>query len=560
MSTTGTLTETMTIPIATASVKFAAPPATSESSSVPTMSQVQNQNQGRARSSSRAFLPTQSPSHPSSNPHHNANANARPSTEGNLNPDGAAKSQKQMTKAERRELQERQRAAKAAAKAGGPGGPSTPAKPNAAPASGTGKGAQQSPVPGTKKAGKPTEGKTGKAAEGKPGKVPEGKSVKGEPKDTTHPHAHGQIDDTTHGLRIFSHFGLPKSPTVVKGDVHPAIIRLGLQYSNFKITGANARCVAMLTAFKTVIQDYVTPPNTTLSRHLMTHLSSQITHLVSARPLSVTMGNAIRQLKLEISGSDIDLPEQDAKNALCIKIDNYIRDRIDIADQVIQETAGNKIKDGDVILTYARQRSSVVEKVLLQAWEDGKRFSVIVIDSRPMLEGTASGYSPDECSLRTLTGKVLLKALTAQSIPCTYLLLPSLPAVLPHTTILFLGAHSIHANGAVFARAGTAMVAMMAKAHNVPVVVCCETYKWTESVRWDSFSKNESAPLPLPSRKSHASRHDPDIKPNQDLAVLSPLYDLTPPSYITAVVTEVGVIPPSSMSSIPGALGRTIGV
>ena len=60
-----------------------------------------------------------------------------------------------------------------------------------------------------------------------------------------------------------------------------------------------------------MIQDYTTPPNTTLSRHLMTHLSPQITHLVNARPMSVTMGNAIRQLKLEISGSDIDLPEQD---------------------------------------------------------------------------------------------------------------------------------------------------------------------------------------------------------------------------------------------------------
>lgn len=105
--------------------------------------------------------------------------------------------------------------------------------------------------------------------------------------------------------------------------------------------------------------------------------------------MSVTMGNAIRQLKLEISGSDIDLPEQDvstifactflclwtlciilnifcfcfflwqAKDALCRKIDNYIRDRIIIADQVIQETAGNKIKDGDVVLTYARYNSVI---------------------------------------------------------------------------------------------------------------------------------------------------------------------------------------------------------
>jgi len=43
----------------------------------------------------------------------------------------------------------------------------------------------------------------------------------------------------------------------------------------------------------------------------MTHLSPQITHLVSARPMSVTMGNAIRELKLEIGGLDFDMIEQD---------------------------------------------------------------------------------------------------------------------------------------------------------------------------------------------------------------------------------------------------------
>ena len=62
-----------------------------------------------------------------------------------------------------------------------------------------------------------------------------------------------------------------------------------------------------------MIQDYTTPAHNTLSRHLMTHLSPQITHLVSARPMSVTMGNAIRELKLEISGIDIDMIEQDVR-------------------------------------------------------------------------------------------------------------------------------------------------------------------------------------------------------------------------------------------------------
>jgi translation initiation factor eIF-2B subunit delta len=43
----------------------------------------------------------------------------------------------------------------------------------------------------------------------------------------------------------------------------------------------------------------------------MTYLNPQIGHLVAARPLAVSTGNAIRHLKVEISVLDIDLPEQD---------------------------------------------------------------------------------------------------------------------------------------------------------------------------------------------------------------------------------------------------------
>ena len=39
---------------------------------------------------------------------------------------------------------------------------------------------------------------------------------------------------------------------------------------------------------------------------------------------------------------------------LCEKIDNFIRDRITVADRVIVNYGLQKIQDGDVILTYAR--------------------------------------------------------------------------------------------------------------------------------------------------------------------------------------------------------------
>ncbi|KAF9475923.1 IF-2B-domain-containing protein [Pholiota conissans] len=433
-------------------------------------------------------------------------------------------SQKTMTKAERRELQEKQRAAKAALKQQPPQGQSKQQQGGNAGASGQ----QKAKVP-------PTPQKKSFGAEVSASKQHASASKDGGASGAAAEELTGK--QLSHGLRIFSHFGQPKPVGhTIKGDIHPATIRLGLLFSEFKICGANARCIAMLTAFKQVIQDYTTPSHSTISRHLMTHLSPQITHLVSARPMSVTMGNAIRELKLEISGIDIDMIEQDAKKKLYDYINTYIQDRITTADKVIQELAGKKVKDGDVILTYAR--SSVVEKILLSAHSEGKKFSVMVVDSKPLLEG-----------------KELLKSLTngPNPIPCTYALLPALPSLLPEVTTVFVGAHALYSNGAVYSRAGTAMVAMMAKANSVPVVVCCETYKFSDGVMVDGFSKNELVPLSIIQKNST----DRGLAPALHLETLNPLYDLTPPTYITAVVTEVGLIPPSSISSIPLALGKT---
>lgn len=89
------------------------------------------------------------------------------------------------------------------------------------------------------------------------------------------------------------------------------------------------------------------------------------------------------------------------------------------------------------------------------------------------------------------TGKYLLRVLSNANIPCTYLLLPAIGSAITTINKVFVGAHSVHANGAVFSRAGTALVAMMAKEHSIPVLVCCETYKFSETVPLDAFARNE---------------------------------------------------------------------
>lgn len=147
------------------------------------------------------------------------------------NPKPAAQpAQKTMTRAERKELQERQRAAKNAQKQQ-PQGSSTSA---------------------------PQKPKTSAPPQKKATAV-DANLIKQHASSSKDLSAYILVEDgstgkaLSHGLRIFSHFGLPK-PVVhtIKGDIHPAIIRLGLLFSEFKICGANARCIATLIAFKTV--------------------------------------------------------------------------------------------------------------------------------------------------------------------------------------------------------------------------------------------------------------------------------------------------------------------
>jgi translation initiation factor eIF-2B subunit delta len=114
---------------------------------------------------------------------------------------------------------------------------------------------------------------------------------------------------------LFSHlqqYERERSTTVnVKGNIHPAILQVGLKFANYMIVGGNARCLAVLSAIRRVIQDYRTPKDQAMNRHLDSHLKPMINYLVQFRPMSVSMGNAIRYLKLKIANLSPDMPESD---------------------------------------------------------------------------------------------------------------------------------------------------------------------------------------------------------------------------------------------------------
>lgn len=321
-----------------------------------------------------------------------------------------------------------------------------------------------------------------------------------------------------------------------------------------------------------MVESYTTPLGTSLSRHLTTHLSHQITYLSTCRPLSISQGNAIRALKLAISSVDPSTPETTAKATLCDFIDSFIREKITVADQVIAGSAAQKIQDGDVIVTFAG--SSLVKQTLLAAHKQGKRFRVSIIDSRPLFEG-----------------KNMARVLATAGLDVQYSLVHGISHAIKDATKVFLGAHAMTSNGRLYSRVGTALVAMSAKERaggvEVPVIVCCETVKFTDRVALDSIVVNEiadadelvsmNAPqqvtgLPDPAAATAAAQSDskkggkaaptPDTsatsrtaspsplsnwKDTPNLQLLNIMYDVTPAEYVDMVVTEMGSLPPSAV-------------
>ena len=140
----------------------------------------------------------------------------------------------------------------------------------------------------------------------------------------------------------------------------------------------------------------------------------------------------------------------------------------------------------------------------------GRKFRVIIADGRPNFEG-----------------KEMARHMINLGLHCTYVLVSSVPYIIHEVrlsiklihlisrvffflpefyskflgfnlflvffkvTKVFVGAHAVLANGCVMSRVGTSQVALVAKSHNVPVLVCCETYKFSERVQTDSFVFNE---------------------------------------------------------------------
>ena len=308
--------------------------------------------------------------------------------------------------------------------------------------------------------------------------------------------------------------------------LHPAVIETGYRFSTGQIRGGNARCRAMLETFAAILPDYVNSSDSNEEDFRQTIdqviLKPAFTYWTEhCRPHSVSMGNAFTFLKTAVASLDRDLDAMKCVEELQESIHAYERERIEYAMAAIADLTCQKLlRDQDeVILIYGH--SEVITKILEEAVSACRQIRVILVDSRPLLEG-----------------KKQLEKVRELGIPCSYILLNALTYVFQDVTKVLLGASAMMSDGSVMGRVGTASVAMAAAAHNIPVLVCAETYKISNRVQLESITSNELGDPGLVSTDDDTSH----------FKRLNLLYDLTPASFVSGIVTELGIVPPTSVA------------
>src|SRR5665648_583456 len=248
--------------------------------------------------------------------------------------------------------------------------------------------------------------------------------------------------------------------------------------------------------------------------------------IAQARPTAVNLFWALDRVLLvaqEHAGEPVSAVKARlvAEAQTMLKEDDTTNRRMAQAGQVL-------IHDGQRVLTHCNTGALATGAygtalgVLRAAWEAGKRFSVWVDETRPLLQGA----------------RLTTWELGKLGIP--YTLIPDgAAATLMHqgkVDLVILGADRIAANGDTANKIGTYSVAVLAQAHGIPFYVAAPTTTVDLKV-----ANGQEIPIEIRPDKEMREFFGIKVAP-EEVNVYNPAFDVTPAKYITGIITEKGIV------------------
>ncbi|MBN1829647.1 MAG: S-methyl-5-thioribose-1-phosphate isomerase [Deltaproteobacteria bacterium] len=291
---------------------------------------------------------------------------------------------------------------------------------------------------------------------------------------------------------------------------------------NLAIRGAPA--IAIAAAMGIALAVLNVPAQTMVE--LRESFASVCRDFASARPTAVNLFWAIERMKRRFdrtSGDSLDELRQALKDeALTILAEDIA------ANREIGRAGSALISDGEGILTHCNAGAlatggyGTALGVIRAAWEAGKRVTVYVDETRPVLQGA----------------RLTAWELHNEGIPAV-LITDGMAASLMKRGLIrsvIVGADRIAANGDTANKIGTYGLALLARDHGIPFYVAAPRSSIDMAI-----SRGEDIPIEErdPSEVTHIQGIP--IAP-AGIAVMNPAFDVTPSGLIGALITEAGVL------------------
>jgi methylthioribose-1-phosphate isomerase len=246
--------------------------------------------------------------------------------------------------------------------------------------------------------------------------------------------------------------------------------------------------------------------------------------LANTRPTAKNLFRALdRMQKVAESGKDIE----QLKTAL---VNEAIKIHTEEAEATLKlsQLGAELIEDGFTVLTHCNTGALATAGygtalgVIKQAKEQGKRLKVFATETRPLLQGAR------------ITTWELKKA----GIPFT-LITDSMAGYFMsrgEVDCVIVGADRIAANGDTANKIGTYTLAVLAKENGIPFYVAAPT----TTIDLSLASGDE---IPIEQRSPEEVTHIQGVAiAPEGVDVANPAFDITPHKYITAIITENGII------------------
>ncbi len=253
-------------------------------------------------------------------------------------------------------------------------------------------------------------------------------------------------------------------------------------------------------------------------------LQSISRRLAATRPTARNLFWAIdRMLKVAEAGNDVG----QIKKALVDEAIRIHNEQIE-ADRKLSELGAELIEDGATVLTHCNTGALATAGygtalgVIKQAFEKGKKIKVLVTETRPLLQGarlTAWELQRSGIPFTLITDSMAGHFMSQGGVNC-----------------VIVGADRIAANGDTANKIGTYTLAVLAKEHGIPFYVAAPTTTL-------DMTLDKGIDIPIEQRRPEEITHIQGVAiAPEDTEAANPAFDVTPSKYISAIITEKGII------------------